>query len=292
MRRLYLNTLKKQARYGRLGCTSRVYCGICWGPVAQGLEHVAYNDAVGGSIPPWPTMEYSAKVQTLIDIAAKRMRGSEDPIHGYHHAAGVAATAEACAQAAHLTQAETEALVLAAWWHDVGRTVLRRSSFVFMIFFDDLLSALMLWRETVRLRLFGSVAGMSTRLIFCHSFGTGRLFSWLLRPRTRFLLTLLTDADKIDILSTARLAKIHQVIAPSRLHRASYRFLAAYILITRHAMVKSEVALPLFLHSLREAVAWMHTTAVVQWHEQTFNAQWTKKLYARLNAVAHELLEK
>lgn len=29
--------------------------GYVYGPVAQGLEHVAYNDAVGGSIPPWPT---------------------------------------------------------------------------------------------------------------------------------------------------------------------------------------------------------------------------------------------
>lgn len=262
------------------------------GPVAQGLEHVAYNDAVGGSIPPWPTMEYSPKVQTLIDIAAKRMRGSEDPIHGYHHAAGVAATAEACAKAARLSPSETEALVLAAWWHDVGRTVLRRSSFVFMIFFDDLLSALMLWRETIRLRLFGSVAGVSTRLIFCHSFSTGHLFSWLLRRRTRFLLTLLTDADKIDILSTARLAKIHTVISNSRLHRVSYRFLAAYILITRHAMVKSEVALPLFLQALRETVNWMRTNAIVQWHEKTFNVQWTKKIYARMNTIAHELLEK
>lgn len=266
--------------------------GYVCGPVAQGLEHVAYNDAVGGSIPPWPTMEYSTKVQTLIDSAAKRMRGSEDPIHGFHHAAGVAATAEACAKAAHLPQTEIEALVLAAWWHDVGRTVLRRSSFVFMIFFDDLLSALMLWRETIRLRLFGSVAGMSTRLIFCHSFGTGHLFSWLLRRRTRFLLTLLTDADKIDILSTARLTKIHNVIGTSRLHRASYRFLTAYILITRHAMVKSEVALPLFLKALLEAVTWMRTNQIVQWHEKKFGAQWTKKLYTRMNVVADELLKK
>ncbi len=237
-------------------------------------------------------MEYSPKVQILIDIAAKRMRGSEDPIHGYHHAAGVAATAEACATAARLTQAETEALVLAAWWHDVGRTVLSRSSFVFMIFLDDLISALMLWHETIRLRLFGSVAGMSTRLIFCHSFGTGKLFSWLLRRRTRFLLTLLTDADKIDILSTARLGKIHEVISKSRLHRASYRFLASYILITRHAMVKSEVALPLFLKALREVVDWMRTNQIVQWHERMFNVQWTKKLYARMNTIAKELLEK
>lgn len=264
-----------------------------YGPVAQGLEHVAYNDAVGGSIPPWPTsMHYSPKVQILVDHAAERMRSSADPIHGYHHAANVAATVEACAQTLQLTPAETEAVILAAWWHDVGRTVLQRSSFVFMIFFDDLLSALMLWRETIRLRLFGSVAGMSTRLIFCHSFGTGNLFKWLLRPRTRLLLTLLTDADKIDILSTARLEKIHAVVGASRLHQWSYRFLVNYNLLTRHAIVKSNAALPLFLKALREVVTWMRTDAVRQWHEKKFSVSWTKKMYARMNTIANELLEK
>ena len=237
-------------------------------------------------------MKYSPKVSTLIALAAERMHASEDPVHGYHHAAGVAKTAELCAVAAGLPQQEVEALVLAAWWHDVGRTVLNRSSFIFMIFFDDLLSALMLWRATIRLRLFGSVAGMSTRLIFCHSFGTGRLFSWLLRPRTRFLLVLLTDADKLDILSTDRLAKIHAIIEKSRFHRLSYRFLAAYILITRHAMVKSAVAKPHFLKAFKITVEWMRTVEVKQWHEEKFTVRWTKKMYERMNVIARELLEK
>lgn len=237
-------------------------------------------------------MEYSPKVKILIDLAAERMRASEDPVHGYHHAAGVAKTAELCATSLGLPQAEVEALVLAAWWHDVGRTVLQRSSFIFMIFFDDLLSAFMLWHATIRLRLFGSVAGMSTRLIFCHSFGTGKLFSWLLRKRTRFLLLLLTDADKLDILSTDRLSKIHLLVEKSRFHQLSYRFLAGYILFTRHVQVKSAVARPYFLHALQNMVQWMETVEVKTWHEKMFNTEWTKKMYARMNIATRDLLKK
>lgn len=237
-------------------------------------------------------MEYSPKVTTLIAIAAKRMRASGDPVHGYHHAAEVAAMAEMCAVAADLSQAETEALVLAAWWHDVGRTVLNGSSFVIMLFFDDLLSALMLWRATIRLRLFGSVAGMSTRLIFCHSFGTGNLFKWLLRPRTRLLLTLLADVDKIDILSTARLAKIHAIVENSRFHRLSYKFVALYLLITRYPMVKSNFARPHFLKAFSATVDWMRTAEIQDWHAKKLTPRWSKKIYTRMNVIAQELLEK
>lgn len=236
----------------------------------------------------------SSKINALITIAQTRMRDSADPFHDIGHATRVAATAAELAGVGDFTAAEQEALALAAWWHDVGRTVYRRPSFILMVLLDDLLSALMLWRETIRLGLFGSVAGMATRLIFCHSFGTGKLLTRvLLRRRTRRLLHILIDADKLDMLSTSRLEQLCVLASARRVYHVGYNFLIWYNLASRHVHVKTPAAKEKFSAALATYAEWLYSPRIVAWHVKEYGRDWVTKRYARFETILLEpILEK
>src|SRR3989338_3567593 len=104
---------------------------------------------------------HDAQIGKLIQVAQERMRRSSDPGHDFTHAARVVTYIERFIADLDLTEEQATILILAGWWHDAGRIITQKPSFIWMLFFDDMISALMLWRTTIRYGLFGSIAGMS-----------------------------------------------------------------------------------------------------------------------------------
>lgn len=218
------------------------------------------------------------KIQQLIERACEYMARSTDPVHDLCHAERVVQYIEEMSDELHLNEAERAALILAGWWHDVARSTTKRPSFIWMLFVDDLISALMLWRETIRHGLFGSVAGMSTRLIFCKSIGTGRILTrLLLRRRTRMLLDMLKDADTLDTLHVKRIKAVWQLAEKSPLYTFGYRFLMWYNFTTRIFHMRTATAHKRMIYMLQEARRLINLPQVQTWHIQQFGYAWAAK---------------
>lgn len=160
-----------------------------------------------------------------------------------------------------------QALILSAWWHDAGRTLNKKASFVLMPFVDDTLSALMLWYWTIRFGLFGSVVGMATRIIFCKSMGTGTVLTKiLLRKKNRILLDILKDADALDLLNVERSKVICNLAESSIKYRIAYRIMIRWIFVTNQFEFRTQSAKELFIQILRNFLEWIKQTEVYEWH--------------------------
>ena len=221
------------------------------------------------------------KIKKLIQIAEKRMSHSRDPIHDLSHVRRVVGYVEEFGATYTLTEKQKDALVLAAWWHDVSRTLGKGSSFVLMPLFDDLLSALMLWMQTIRYGLFGSVAGMATRIILCKSIGTGTIFTrFFLRRSELILLDILKDADMVDIFHTERIARVFRIIERSRAHRLAYRVVIRWHVQVSRFPVKTAAAKKRIIDIIKKLVEWMQSPIVHAWHLQQFGKEWLERTLA------------
>lgn len=217
------------------------------------------------------------KLDKLRRIAKNRMYHSRDPIHDIHHVGRVVQHVKMLSGECGLSVEQTQALILAAWWHDVSRTLNKRPSFVIMPFFDDIISALLLWRETLRCGLFGSIAGMSTRVILCKSMGTGRLFAQLcIRKRNRIMIDILHDADMLDVLNIERNKQVHVLADSSRLYVFGYRMCIWWFLSHESLSVKTREATKYLLIMLEEFIVWIEQADIQAWHVQHFGIQWVK----------------
>lgn len=230
------------------------------------------------------------KYKKLLSIAKDRMRKSHDPVHDYMHVKRVVETCETFAEKKDLTQTQRDALKLAAWWHDVGRTSIKKPSIVLMPFFDDMLSAYMLWRMSLQVRMFGPAIGMACRIILCNSMGTGKLFARLLmRKRNRVLADMLADADTIDILHVERVNILQQLASRSWLYSYGYK-LSIWFFLTRQSIVlHTEAGKKYFLEVLQLFVDWIQTTEVREWHINTFGKKWFDARMAEAKEFAHSM---
>jgi hypothetical protein len=166
------------------------------------------------------------KVKLLKNIAAGRMKTSKDPVHDFGHVKRVVEyTEEIISTYDCFNKQQKQALILAAWWHDIGRTITNKKPFFIATFFiDDILSALSLWFFSIKHGLFGSVVGISTRIIFCHSFGAGAVLTkLLLTDKSRKLLNVLRDADQLDLLNKERAKKFYELSEKSRIYQWGYK---------------------------------------------------------------------
>jgi len=231
------------------------------------------------------------KIDKLIAIAAKKMRHSKDPVHDLDHVERVVEMVSRLAEDLELSKKHTQALILAAWWHDVSRTITRRPSFVYMIFIDDIISSFMLWIYTIRFGLFGSVAGMATRIILCRSFGSGKLFiRVLLRKKTRILADILDDADNMDILRVTRIQKMQALVESSASYHMGYRILTWWNFSTNQLRTKTKAAEKYLLRMMREFLQWIKKLDVLAWHEQQFGKRWIKETVYKIQKtiLSHE----
>lgn len=218
------------------------------------------------------------------------MTGSRDPIHDLDHIKRVVAYVETFAKKTEITEKERQALILAAWWHDVSRTIGSGTSIVFLSLIDDLVSATMLWFITIRYGLFNSVAGMATRIIFCKSLGAGAILTKiLLRKRQRLLVDMLKDADNLDAFHVERVERLLMIAGKSRLHRYGYRVAIRWYVRMNQLMMKTKAAQECVLNIIRQLLEWMKTQVVYAWHLRYFGEVWVQETIQRIIAVFDRL---
>lgn len=213
--------------------------------------------------------------EKLILVAQMKMKKSHDPIHDFAHVKRVSEYCATIAKEYHFTPKQEEALILAAWWHDVGRTIPKRPSLFFMSLIDDTISALMLWMYTIRYGLFGSVAGMATRLIFCKSFGTGTLFTrTLLRKKNRILFEILEDADTLDMLHVERTEQLRKLVDSSWTYQFGYKMAIRWFFATKQIQLRTNGAKKILIQLLRSLLTWIQQKEIFLWHTTLFPREW------------------
>lgn len=227
---------------------------------------------------------------SLIHAARKRMRHSHDPVHDLTHAERTARYVEHLCKETGVDTEHTKALIIAAWWHDVARTMTDNPSFIWMPFVDDLLSAVMLWWHARWTGAGNHFTGLAVRLIACKSMGTGALLTKLLLHRNeRLFLDLLDDADTLDIFTVERMAKVLAVTESSFIYRFGYRVHCRWYCLLRHIKMKTDAARKYVLQLLRQFIAWLKQPRIYFWHVRHFGSAWAEKNLRRLESVTHRL---
>lgn len=227
----------------------------------------------------------------LIAQAKKRMAHSGDPYHDLQHVERVVNHAVTIGQQYALSETQMEALELAAWWHDMGRTVINKPSFIVMTLLDDLISAVMLWRETIRYRLFGQVAGLSTRLIFSKSITVGFVGKLFVGRKNQILIDILNDADKLDIINGERTRELFPIIEDSRMYNSGYRVATWWLFALGEIKLATDVGHDVLKELLEVFIIWLKEQDTYQWHVDHFSKGFIDSHIARLEKRHQLLLE-
>lgn len=228
------------------------------------------------------------KINKLIFIAKNKMKKSHDPVHDLGHILRVVDYVKKFSAGMQLTHTQRQAIILAAWWHDISRTITKSPSLFWMTMVDDTISALMLWFFTIRCGLFGAAVGMATRIILCKSMGTGTIFTKLLfNKKNRILVDIVADADCVDMLNQERTAVIMKLAESSRLYRFGYKMVIWWIVKTTELHVKTEIARQYLKEMLKSFIAWVKEKTVLEWHIKQFGIKWVEKTLTQVG----ELLE-
>jgi hypothetical protein len=230
------------------------------------------------------------QVRKLLKLAKKIMSESTDPIHDLAHVERVASYCKTISQSYNLSHSQYQALILAAWWHDAGRTITKRPSVIIMPFIDDTISALMLWRHTIRFGLFGSVAGMATRIIFCKSEVTGKFLKYIfLRKKNRILLEILEDADAIDMVHVDRANVIKEMVDSSYTYRLGYKAMVHWFMMWDTVRVQTEGARQLMINLFKKILEWIQQQEIFDWHIELLSLRVTQKVVVRIKDSINKL---
>jgi len=223
------------------------------------------------------------KGQALIKQAREIMIGSNDPIHDLAHVKRVVENVENISTDINITGRQRESLVLAAWWHDVSRTITRYPSMLWMVFLDDIISAFLLLRSCLKLWLFGYIPSTAVKIIFCKSIGTGRLLTKiLLRKKDRILLDILKDADMLDVMHIERIKNIMPLSELSKFYLFGYKRLVNYSLKLRHVKFKTKTAIRHFENIIKQLMEYLKQPEILAWHLKQFGKKWCKEVEKKL----------
>lgn len=216
---------------------------------------------------------------SLITIASERMRQSNDPIHDYSHVSRVVKHTQLLARHHPFTAHEQQALLLAAWWHDAGRTLTKHPSFIWMPLVDDLLSAMLLIKTMIQARLWNKTSWLAVKIILTKTTGTGTFFrTFLLHGQQSILTDILKDADALDLLHTERAKQIQVLVDTSLLYTYGYRLQAWWFFSRKKIKFNTEAAKQQFIKLLKEFLAWISEETTITWHKQTFGEGWVKNM--------------
>lgn len=227
---------------------------------------------------------------SIIHAARKRMRHSNDPVHDLGHAERTAQYVEYLTLEMHVDAEKKKSIVIAAWWHDVARTLTDKPSFIWMPFVDDLFSAAMLWWHTMRTGSASRTTAFAVCLIACKSIGTGAfLTKILIRKRDRVIVDLLKDADTMDVFTVDRFAKVLILSESSRIYRFGYRIHCRWYCLLRNIKMKTDAARRYVLELLRHFLEWIKQPFIHAWHVRHFGKSWTKKTLHRIERSVRQL---
>lgn len=231
-------------------------------------------------------MEEKTFIQKLSEKAKNIMKRSNDPIHDLDHINRVTANAKRIMKDMKLSSLETNAVILACLWHDVGRTITNKPSFVWMVFFDDMISALMLWRETSRYKFFSRISSIAGRIILCKSLGTGKILTKLfLGKKNRRLLDIVQDADNLDILNQERMTKAMQAINNGTMPTLTYKIITWYGTRIKTLKVKTNTAKQILKEVIKQLIIWLQKIEIQMWHLNRLGKKWFYKMKTRLEKL-------
>jgi len=226
------------------------------------------------------------KIKKLITQAQEAMKGSADPIHELNHVKRVVKNVENICEDMYINGRQKDAIILAANWHDVSRTITKYPSIFWMVFLDDLISAFMLLKSCLKLWLFGYTPSTAIKIIFCKSIGTGKLLTKiLLRKKDRILLDILSDADMLDVMHIERIENIMPLTELSKIYLFSYKHLVSYNLKIKHIKFKTEVAMKQFEKIIRQLIDFLSQPEVLAWHTTNFGKKWCDEVEKRLREI-------
>lgn len=218
------------------------------------------------------------KIQQLILEAERRMLLSGDQFHDAEHARRVAENVKRLVQDTSFSSTQKQAVILAAWWHDTGRTIIQKPSVIWMRLVDDIISSFLLWKESLKLTEFSSTVSLAIRLIMCKNIGTGKLFIRILLPKKdRILLSILKDADTLDTINVERVEQLHQMTENFQISYWKYRFIVWWFLHTKEFQFRTEKAKQSFETSFEEFLTWMKEIKTFEWHKEIFGKKWIEK---------------
>lgn len=218
------------------------------------------------------------RIRQLIEVAEKRMLQSGDAYHDMSHARRVAENAEQISRTFDLNQKERDALILAAWWHDTGRTVIKKPSIIWMRLVDDMISAFLLWKESLKVKEFSTTISLAIRIIMCSNIGTGKIFvHLLLHKKHRILLSILKDSDTLDTLCIERLNFLYAFAHESKINQYKYKIAIWWFLHSKELHFRTEKAKLFFEKSMQEFLVWVNDMNTFEWHKQTFGLQWIEQ---------------
>ncbi|PLX26302.1 hypothetical protein C0581_04815 [Candidatus Parcubacteria bacterium] len=230
-------------------------------------------------------------IQKLTLKAQELMHSSSDPIHDIRHVERVVTNVQKLSKELRVHTRERQALELSAWWHDVGRTVTQKPSFVWMLFLDDIISAFALLLYTLRYGiLFNGVVSIAIRIILCKSLGTGALLTRiLLRKKTRTLLNILKDADSLDVLHVERFETMRYLSQTSFKNEWAFRLLIWLNFHTSVLTMKTKVAQKYVEEILEELIDWVQQHEIYLWHVKQFGEEWVEKTIKNLMRLLDEI---
>lgn len=230
------------------------------------------------------------RLTQYIHAAEERMTTSNDPVHDLAHAKRVVAFAEMLSQKCQVGGDHKAAIIIAAWWHDVSRTITRNPSFILMPFVDDLLSAFMLLAYALRSRTLDRTIGLAIRLMACKSLGTGAILTrLLLAKRNRLLLNILKDADILDAIAFDRIIQALQLAETSRLYNFGYKLIWRWFTWGKHARMHTRAASEYVIGLIKQFIAWLKQPHIFEWHIRNFGTAWTRKSLRRIERVVRKL---
>lgn len=222
-------------------------------------------------------------LEKLSEKARDIMSKSADPIHDLDHVNRVLNNANRIMDKMALAEKDKESVRLASLWHDVGRTITSKPSFVWMILLDDMISAFMLWRETSKYQLFSSVSSLAGRIILCKSLGTGKILTkLLLNKKNRQLLDIVQDADNLDIINQERLQKAMESINNGTMPMLTYKIITWYCTRMKTIKVKTEVAKQILIEVIKQLIHWLQKIEIQLWHINHLGKKWCKKMKKRI----------
>ena len=232
-----------------------------------------------------------AKIVQLILLAKEKMAASPDRIHDDNHAARVVTNVIKLGKNFNLTNEQKEALVLAAWWHDVGRTITSRPSIIIMPFLDDIISAIMLGFYTVRHGLFGTSSGLAARIICCKSLGTGAILSRLfIKRKDQILVNILKDADALDVLTTERVSLFMELSETSRIYHVGYRTAVWWFTHTKQLNMKTVAARNYMFELIEVFISWLQSEEILNWQIENYGWKWIKKNIENIEIIMQRLV--
>lgn len=215
--------------------------------------------------------------QELIDRAKHLMLRSRDPIHDLAHAGRVAMHAKNIALRMGVQGQELDAIIIAAWWHDVARTITKKPSLVWMSLIDDMISACMFYGAT-RKDWHNPTIRLATKIMLAKSVGTGSLFALLLPKKSRHLIDIVQDADTLDVLNSKRVQDAMNLASRSRVYRFAYKRSIHWFIMQAKISMRTAEAHDYFEELLRSLMAWMKKQAIFIWHVEQYGRAWVENI--------------